>query len=323
MILVQNDHVIEQLSADAPDPALGRSVLPRASKRRPLRGHLESLDRHCDWCGEDRLAIGHVRCSTSGCSELRNAQPFCATTDGGPMAIAHNGNLVNANAIRRELEGRGTIFRTGADSEVIVQLLARSRERNLEERLIDALSRAKGAYSLVMLTADTLIAARDPSGFRPLSVGRLDGAWVVAICICIRAAFLRDPSPLAAASFTTSRTPSAAARRSRLLPRAGLPPPVVVVPLGAAYRSFLSAAMHATAGAQEGRGADLRVQGGPPLVEPKTRTPEALLCGGVAGLHIRTPRSNPSAPLLPGYANARRHGVGSSSSTPGFVIFHG
>jgi hypothetical protein len=145
MIRVQNDHVIEQLSADAPDPALGRSVLPRASKRRPLRGHLESLDRHCDCGGEDRHAIGHVRYSTSGCSEFRNAQPFCATTDGGPVAIAHNGNLVNANAIRRELEGRGAIFSTGADSEVIVQLLARSRERNLEERLIDALSRWGGS----------------------------------------------------------------------------------------------------------------------------------------------------------------------------------
>ena len=131
-----------------------------------------------------RHAIGHVRYSTSGGSELRNAQPFCATTDGGPAAIAHNGNLVNANAIRRELEGRGAIFSTGADSEVIVQLLARARERHLQERLIDALSRVYGAYSLVMLTADALIAARDPSGFRPLSLGRLDGAWVAASETC-------------------------------------------------------------------------------------------------------------------------------------------
>jgi amidophosphoribosyltransferase len=146
-----------------------------------------------------RFAIGHVRYSTAGGSELRNAQPFCATTDGGPVALAHNGNLVNATAIRRELEGRGAIFSTTADSEVIVQLLARSRERTLEERLIDALSRVKGAYSLVMMTPDALIAARDPSGFRPLTVGRLDGGWVVASETCaldlIGATHERDVAP--------------------------------------------------------------------------------------------------------------------------------
>ncbi|HXV37536.1 MAG TPA: class II glutamine amidotransferase, partial [Myxococcota bacterium] len=131
-----------------------------------------------------RMAIGHVRYSTAGGSELRNAQPFCATTDGGPVAIAHNGNLVNALAIRRELESRGAIFSTTADSETIVQLLARSRERTQEERLIDALSRVKGAFSLVLMTGDSLIAARDPYGFRPLCLGRLDRAWVVASETC-------------------------------------------------------------------------------------------------------------------------------------------
>jgi len=146
-----------------------------------------------------RYAIGHVRYSTAGGSEMRNAQPFCATTDGGAVAIAHNGNLVNAAAIRRELEGRGAIFSTTADSEVIVQLLARSRERTLEERLIDALSRVKGAFSLVMLTPDAMVAARDPHGFRPLSLGRLDGAWVAASETCaldlIGASFERDLDP--------------------------------------------------------------------------------------------------------------------------------
>ncbi|MBW1684054.1 MAG: amidophosphoribosyltransferase [Deltaproteobacteria bacterium] len=146
-----------------------------------------------------RYAIGHVRYSTAGGSELRNAQPFCATTDGGSVAIAHNGNLVNAAAIRRELEGRGAIFSTTADSEVIVQLLARSRERSLEERLIDALSRVKGAFSLILLTPDAMIAARDPHGFRPLSLGRLDGAWVAASETCaldlIGASFERDLDP--------------------------------------------------------------------------------------------------------------------------------
>jgi amidophosphoribosyltransferase len=148
---------------------------------------------------EGRLAIGHVRYSTAGGSQLSNAQPFCATTDGGPIALAHNGNLVNAISIRRELEGRGSIFSTTADSEVIAQLLARSRERTQEERLIDALSRVKGAFSLVMLTSDALIAARDPHGFRPLSLGRLEGAWVVASETCaldlIGASFERDLDP--------------------------------------------------------------------------------------------------------------------------------
>jgi amidophosphoribosyltransferase len=146
-----------------------------------------------------RHAIGHVRYSTAGGSQLRNAQPFYATTDGGPVAIAHNGNLVNAVPIRKELEGRGAIFSTTADSEVIVQLLARSRERTQEERLLDALSRVKGAFSLVMLTGEAMIAARDPRGFRPLSLGRLDGAWVVASETCaldlIGASFERDIDP--------------------------------------------------------------------------------------------------------------------------------
>jgi amidophosphoribosyltransferase len=146
-----------------------------------------------------RHAIGHVRYSTAGGSQIANAQPFCATTDAGPIAIAHNGNLVNAIPIRKELEGRGAIFSSTADSEVIVQLLARSRESSPEERLIDALSRVKGAFSLVVLAGDALVAARDPKGFRPLSLGRLDGAWVVASETCaldlIGASHERDLEP--------------------------------------------------------------------------------------------------------------------------------
>ena len=146
-----------------------------------------------------RHAIGHVRYSTAGGSQLSNAQPFCATTDVGPVAVAHNGNLVNAYRIRKELESRGAIFSTTADSEVIVQLLARSRERSQEERLIDALSRVKGAFSMVMMAGSTLVAARDPNGFRPLSLGRLDGSWVVASETCaldlIGASHERDLEP--------------------------------------------------------------------------------------------------------------------------------
>jgi amidophosphoribosyltransferase len=146
-----------------------------------------------------RHAIGHVRYSTTGESSLRNAQPFCATTDGGPVAIAHNGNLVNAAAIRRELEGRGSILTSTSDSEVIVHLLARSRESTPEDRLIDALSRVKGAYSLAMLTDDALVVARDPFGFRPLVLGRLDSAWIAASETCaldlIGAEYEREVEP--------------------------------------------------------------------------------------------------------------------------------
>jgi len=148
---------------------------------------------------DGRHAIGHVRYSTAGGGGLRNAQPICASTDGGPVAIAHNGNLVNAGAIRLELEGRGSIFSSTSDSEVILHLLARSREGALEDRLIDALSRVKGAFSTVLLTADSLIAARDPNGFRPLSLGRLGNSWVVASETCaldlIGATFERDVEP--------------------------------------------------------------------------------------------------------------------------------
>jgi amidophosphoribosyltransferase len=140
-----------------------------------------------------------VRYSTAGESLLRNAQPICANTDGGPVSIAHNGNLVNALAIRRELEGRGSIFSSTSDSECILHLLARSREANLEDRFIDAISRVKGAFSMVMLTDDALIGARDPSGFRPLSLGRLAGAYVLASETCaldlIGATWERDIEP--------------------------------------------------------------------------------------------------------------------------------
>jgi amidophosphoribosyltransferase len=148
---------------------------------------------------EGRHAIGHVRYSTAGSSALRNAQPICANTDGGSVSIAHNGNIVNAVAIRKELEGRGAIFGTSSDSEVVLHLLARSREVNLEDRFIDALSRVKGAFSIVMLADEVVIAARDPNGFRPLSLGRLGNSFVVASETCafdlVGATFERDIEP--------------------------------------------------------------------------------------------------------------------------------
>lgn len=145
-----------------------------------------------------RHAVGHVRYSTAGQSTLRDAQPLLAETGSAQIAIAHNGNLTNASAIRKELEDHGSIFQSTMDSEVFVHLYARARG-SVEERLIDVLSRVRGAYSLVMSVEDTLVAARDPHGFRPLSLGRLDSAWVVASETCafdlIGAVYERDVEP--------------------------------------------------------------------------------------------------------------------------------
>src|SRR5688572_2738570 len=129
-------------------------------------------------------AIGHVRYSTAGGSLLCNAQPIVASTNKGPVAIAHNGNLVNGDELRRKLEAEGAIFNTMADSEVIVHLVARSRAPNFELALVDALSQLKGAYSLVALAPGKIMAARDPYGFRPLVLGRLNDALVVSSETC-------------------------------------------------------------------------------------------------------------------------------------------
>jgi amidophosphoribosyltransferase len=129
-------------------------------------------------------AIGHVRYSTSGSSNLRNAQPITASTARGPIAIAHNGNLTNAEALRREMERDGAIFQSNSDTEVILHLLARAPAASLEEQLPQVLAQVEGAYSLLLLTPDALYAVRDPYGFRPLSLGRLDHAWVIASETC-------------------------------------------------------------------------------------------------------------------------------------------
>jgi amidophosphoribosyltransferase len=145
-----------------------------------------------------RFAIGHVRYSTAGESTLRDAQPFLAQSGATQIAVAHNGNLTNALAIRSELESYGSIFQSTMDSEVFVHLLARARG-SLEERLGDALSRVRGAYSLVFMVDDAIVAARDPHGLRPLSLARLDGAWIAASETCafdlIGATYERDVEP--------------------------------------------------------------------------------------------------------------------------------
>jgi len=119
------------------------------------------------------LAIGHTRYSTSGDSALLNAQPIMVDCNKGMIALAHNGNLVNAHIIRQKLEQQGSIFQTTSDTEVIVHLVAQSKEQTLPEAIADALRRIEGAFSLVLMTRDRVFAVRDPRGFRPLSMGRI------------------------------------------------------------------------------------------------------------------------------------------------------
>jgi len=145
-------------------------------------------------------AIGHVRYSTAGSSELRNAQPLLFEYAGGQLAIAHNGNIVNANELRAELDASGSIFQTSSDTEVIVHLMAKAREPDVLGKLMAALRRVRGAYSLVLLTHDAkMIGVRDPSGFRPLVIGRLKDAFVLSSETCsfdlIEAEFIREVEP--------------------------------------------------------------------------------------------------------------------------------
>ncbi len=125
-------------------------------------------------------AIGQVRYSTAGISHLKNAQPFRVEYAGGKLAVAHNGNLTNAQALRHELEQSGAIFQSDSDTEVIIHMIARSKEPTIERKVVEALRRVQGAYTLVFLTENKLIAVRDPYGFRPLVIGRLKTGFVVA-----------------------------------------------------------------------------------------------------------------------------------------------
>jgi amidophosphoribosyltransferase len=168
--------------------------------------HFRGMGHVADVFDRERLeqlpgtaAVGHVRYSTAGSSTLVNAQPVVATTHRGRLALAHNGNLVNALRLRRRLEGQGAIFQSTSDSEVFLHLLARSRAATLEAALLESLDAAVGAYSLAVLCDDRLFAARDPRGFRPLAVGQLDGAWVAASETCafdlLGARLVREVAP--------------------------------------------------------------------------------------------------------------------------------
>ena len=145
-----------------------------------------------------KMAVGHTRYSTMGSSLLRNAQPLTVDTARGQIAIAHNGNLTNAGALREELEERGSIFQTTVDSEIILHLLAQPTVDG-GSNLVQSLRRVEGAYSLVVMTEKELIGVRDPHGFRPLCLGKVDDAWVLSSESCaldlIEAEFVRDIEP--------------------------------------------------------------------------------------------------------------------------------
>jgi amidophosphoribosyltransferase len=148
---------------------------------------------------QGRLAVGHVRYSTAGASKLINAQPILIDCQHGQIALCHNGNLVNAAELRDELSRGGAIFQTSSDSEVILHLYARSTASHVEDALVESLAQISGAFSLVLATADRLVGVRDPHGFRPLALGRLGDATVLASETCamdlIGATYVRDVEP--------------------------------------------------------------------------------------------------------------------------------
>jgi amidophosphoribosyltransferase len=145
------------------------------------------------------IAIGHNRYSTTGGTNILNAQPLVANMRGGTLAISHNGNLTNSGTIRHELVQEGAIFQTSTDTEVLVHLIARSRKKEMHERIMEAMQRVRGAFSITMMIADKIYAMRDPDGVRPLCIGKKEGAYFVVSETCaldlIRARYIRDVKP--------------------------------------------------------------------------------------------------------------------------------
>lgn len=145
------------------------------------------------------VAVGHSRYSTTGSSSVKNVQPFLAMHKSKPLVVAHNGNLTNTESLYKKLEEEGAIFQTTMDSEIIVHLLARTKNGNLKDWLIKVLSQIEGAFSLVLLVGDTIVGVRDPQGFRPLCLGKIDDGYILASETCaldlIRAEFVRELNP--------------------------------------------------------------------------------------------------------------------------------
>lgn len=145
------------------------------------------------------VSVGHVRYSTTGSSHISNVQPFCVSHKIGHIVIAHNGNLTNTVLLRDEMESKGSIFQTTMDSEIITHLITVNGHENIKDTVIAALKRLEGAYSVILLINDLLVGARDPYGFRPLCIGKLDGAYVLASETCaldlVQAEYVRDVEP--------------------------------------------------------------------------------------------------------------------------------
>lgn len=146
-----------------------------------------------------KIAVGHVRYSTMGTSTINNAQPLVCEFKLGSLAIAHNGNLVNAEVIRELLEDGGCVFQTTIDSEVILYLIAKGAKKGIENAVFDAMQAVKGSYAIVLCTKDKLIGARDPNGIRPLCIGKIDNSYIICSESCaldtIGAEFVRDVNP--------------------------------------------------------------------------------------------------------------------------------
>ncbi|MCD6404799.1 MAG: amidophosphoribosyltransferase [Planctomycetes bacterium] len=168
-------------------------------------------------------AIGHVRYSTTGSSNVNNAQPFLIKYSGGEIAVAHNGNLVNAATLRHEYEAQGSIFQTTMDTEIILHILARTHRQGGNGLIEKAIGRVQGAYSLLFITPGEMIAARDPHGFRPLCIGRVGEAWVVASETCAfditGAQFVREVEPGEVVHFSADGI-----RSGRILPSGEVKP---------------------------------------------------------------------------------------------------
>ncbi len=173
-----------------------RQGVDRASRDGSGRGHLQ---QRRDRPAEGTSAIGHNRYSTTGSTSLKNCQPLVVEYAHGGLALAHNGNLVNFDELRERLEANGSIFQSSSDSELIIHLIAGAHAPDLPGRVIEALAQVRGAYSLVLLTENGLIAARDPFGFRPLVIGKLNDATIVASETCaldlVRAEYVREVEP--------------------------------------------------------------------------------------------------------------------------------
>ena len=146
-----------------------------------------------------RHSIGHVRYSTAGSVSLREAQPFVINCHRGQIALCHNGNLPDADQMRNRLEKDGAIFSSTSDTEVVLHMIARSKATSLYDSLVETFNNVEGAFSMLLMTPDSVIAVRDPRGFRPLSIGQLDGTYVFASETCafdlIGATYLREVEP--------------------------------------------------------------------------------------------------------------------------------